>query len=213
MEEESHTILWRDDLEQYFASVGEKCLCSAWLHKRSEQHYTRKAIFIDLPVIVCGTVNGAISVGSNSLFGQDSSAPVYVGVVALGTAILSTIGSYFGFSRRAESHRMSALAYEKLYNYLTVELSLPRVERMRASDLLKHIRNEYNRLLETSPLVPADIIKLFKERFSAPEYAEVSKPSEANGLHPIHIYREPTPTSPRPKEEDEKVEIRLSVRP
>lgn len=182
------SVSWNKRLEEYFAHTGEKAHCLSWIHRKGEELYSGRSVWIDLPVIILGTLNGAVSVGSDSLFGSAQYASIGVGAVALITAILSTIGSYFAFSRRAEGHRISALNYAKLYRFLCVEMSLPRHERMTPSDLLKYVKTEYDRLSEISPLVPPTIISLFRARFSDAKYDEISKPEDTNGLHAITIY-------------------------
>ena len=183
------TITWNKRLEEYFAETGEKAHCLSWIHRKAEEMYSARNVWIDLPAIILGTLNGAVSVGSESLFGGSPYAPVGVGVVALLTAILTTIGSYFSWSRRAEGHRISALNYAKLYRFLTIEMSLPRNERMTPNDLLKYVKTEYDRLSEISPLVPPNIIEDFKMKFSDAKYDAISRPEDTNGLHPIHIFR------------------------
>ena len=126
-------------------------------------------------------------------------APVGVGVVALITAILTTIGSYFAWNRRAEGHRISTLSYAKLYRFLSIEMSLPRSERMSPNDLLKYVKTEYERLCEISPLIPPNVIRDFKEKFSDAKYAEISKPEDANGLHPIQIFQREDADTPHQK--------------
>lgn len=187
-------IRWNSRLEEYFSHTGEKAHCLSWLHKKSEEMYSSRTIYIDLPVIILGTLNGAISVGSSSLFGDAQMSSVGVGLVALLTAILSTIGSYFSWARRAEAHKISALNYAKLYRFLSIEMSLPREERMTPADLLKYVKTEYDRLSEISPLVPPKITELFRERFSDAKYDKISRPEESNGLHGIEIYRDATTT-------------------
>jgi hypothetical protein len=202
----STIIHWNHRLEEYFSHTGEKAHCLAWIHRKAEAMYSSKTVWIDLPVIVLGTLNGAVSVGSQSLFGGSEFASVGVGVVALLTAILTTIGSYFAWARRAEGHRIASLSYAKLYRFLSVEMSLPRDERMTPTDLLKYVKGEYDRLSEISPLIPPVIIKLFKEKFDNEKYADISKPEDANGLHAIVVYKEseatpafaPAPRSVRP---------------
>jgi hypothetical protein len=197
----STTITWNHRLEEYFAHTGEKAHCLSWIHRKAEEMYSSKTIWIDLPVIILGTLNGAVSVGSDSLFGGAQYASVGVGIVALLTAILSTIGSYFAWARRAEGHRIAGLNYAKLYRFLSVEMSLPRDERMTPTDLLKFVKNEYDRLSEISPLIPQSIIKLFKEKFDNEKYGDISKPEDTNGLHAIVVYKaaEATPAAFAPE--------------
>ena len=183
--EDIHSINWTDLLEHYFTSTGEKSHCYSYLHKRAEEHYSRLSVYIDLPCIILATINGATSIGSTSLFGNNDMASVGVGAVALFTALLQTIGTYFGWARRAENHKNSSVAYAKLYRFLKIEMALPRESRMRPKDLLKTIKNEYDRLAEVSPLIPPHIISAFNKRFDGDKYKEISKPEESNGLEHI----------------------------
>ncbi len=181
-------IHWNENLEKYFVGTGERANALSWLHKKSEEQYSKRTIFIDLPVIILGTLNGATSIGSESLFKGSQYAPVIIGVVALITTILTTIGTYFSWARRAEAHKISSVQYSKLYRFINVELSLPRHERMSPTDLLKFTKDQYDRLIETSPLVPTNIITEFNNRFNKPEYQNIAKPEITNGLHAIEVF-------------------------
>lgn len=183
-------ITWNPTLERYFKEVGEKANCLSWCHKRAEELFSTKTIFIDLPCIIIGSINGFISVGAKQIFPGDDMSSLYIGVVALFVSLLNTISSYFSWGRRAESHKMSSLNYAKLYRFLSVEMSLPRDERMAAPDLLKYTKTEYDRLSEISPLIPPSVIDTFKSRFKA---TTVALPEETNGLHAVEIYQPSTP--------------------
>jgi len=181
-------IEWNDRLEDYFASTGEKAHCLSWLHKKSEAMYSYRTIFLDLPTIIIGAINGFISVGAKQIFPGDEYASVYIGIIALFVSLLNTINSYFGWSRRAEGHRISALQYAKLFHFLSIEMSLPRKERMSPTELLKYTKESYDRLREISPLVPEPIVDEFRKRFH--DEKKISKPEEANGLEHIEVYKE-----------------------
>ena len=183
-------VHWTPLLEKYFSDTGEKCYCYAYLHKKSEEVYSHRSVYIDLPCIILATLNGATSIGSQSLFGDAQMASVGIGLVALFTAILQTIGSYFGWARRSEAHRIASLQYAKLFRNISVEMGLPRSERQAPKDMLKNIKEQYDRLAETSPLVPPFVISNFKSHFSNEKYKNISFPSEANGLEEIVVYNE-----------------------
>jgi hypothetical protein len=108
--------------------------------------------------------------------------------------ILNTLGSYFGWAKRAEGHRISSIHYAKLYRFIAVEMALPREERMSPHDLLKYVKDQYDRLAEISPLVPPAVIHKFQSRFK--KYTDIAKPEEANGLEKITVYK------PSPAEEE-----------
>ena len=99
--------------------------------------------------------------------------------------MLNTVGTYFGWSKRAEAHRVSNLQYARMSRFLRVELSLPRDERMNCTELLKMIRSDWERLTEISPLLPNDLIQAFKYEYKK---RVVSKPDEIHGIEPIRIF-------------------------
>lgn len=190
MTEINPEIDWNDRLEQFFAGTGEKAHALSWIHKRCEIKYNNLRNYTDLPVIVLGVLNGATSIGSQSLFNDSKMASVGVGLIALTTAIMSTISSYFGWAKRAEAHRISSLQYAKFYRFLNVQMSLPRADRMSPAELLKYTKDHYDRMADTSPALDIKVIAEFQKKFDKPEYANLSKPEEANGLEQIEIYVE-----------------------
>lgn len=203
MTEIQANIEWNERLEKYFADTGEKAHALCWLHKRAQERYAGLKTWIELPAIVLGVLNGSVSIGSSTLFGDSPFASVGVGLVALLTAILGAIGTYFKWAGRAENHRVAALQYAKLYRFLNVQCSLPRDERMTPSDLLKTTKDMYDQLAEIAPLIPPVVIYDFKQKFSAPKYDAISKPEECNGLEHIEVYKPLSiengpPTSPLP---------------
>lgn len=169
--------------------TAEKCMGYAWIHKQAETMYSRRTIFIDLPTIIIGAVNGFISVGSKQIFQEDAYAPVYIGMVSLFVSLLNTISSYFSWGRRAESHKLASNSYSRLSRMIYVEMNTkPRTERMQPHKLLEYVQGNYNSLCENSPLIPQPIVKLFTGQFSG--LKDFSLPEETNGLHSISVYRD-----------------------
>ena len=190
----SSNIRWTDKLEDYFVSTGEKAHCLGWVHKQAEALYSTRRTFIDLPVIVGSGVIAFLNAGSQSMFEDARISSIALGVGSLVVGILNTLGSYFGWAKRAEGHRISAIHYAKLYRFISVEMALPREERMSPHDLLKYVKDQYDRLAEISPLVPSAVIHQFQSRFK--KYTDIAKPEEANGLEKITVYK------PSPAEEE-----------
>lgn len=184
-------VTWTVKLEEYFASTGERAHCMSWAHEKAEKLYSVRRTFIDLPVIVLSSVTGFLSVGSSSMFvGHEMQASMALGAVSLFVSVLNTMGSYFGWSRRAEAHRISAIHYSKLYRYINVEMSLPREERTHPSEFLKYAKEQYDRLSEISPLLPDQVIEEFKNKFTKENLQNISVPEQMNGLESIKVYCE-----------------------
>ena len=187
MDEVNTAIKWSSVLEEFFKDMGEKSYCYAYLHKQAEASFGRKRNFIDLPVIILSTIAGTLSISRTAIFpaSYEAEASIFIGILSLLVGILNTVGTYFSFAKRSEEHRSVYLQYSKLYRFIDIELSLPREERIRPSDLLKVARENYERLSEISPLIPNSIIVDFQTKFKS---IDVAKPSETNGLESIKIY-------------------------
>jgi hypothetical protein len=180
-------VSWTVTLEDYFAQTGEKANGLAIMHKKAESIFARRKTYIDLPVIVGSGAVAFLNAGSSSLFaGNAQLAATALGVASLAIGILNTIGTYFGWAKRAEGHRMSAIHYAKLYRFINVEMRLPREQRMQPGDFLKYTKDQYDRLAELSPLIPSTITHDFSKQME--KYMDISKPEETNGLNKIEIF-------------------------
>ena len=178
-------ISWNPALETLIAEEAERCAGFSWLHNECETYYSKRANMIALPVIILSTVNGFLSGSSQMIFSNATSSSIGIGAVSLFTGVLSTIGSFFAWSRRTEAHKISAIQYKKISRFLTIELSLPRPERIQAKDILKITREQIERLLEISPSVPESIQAEYKKRFK--ECKDVAHPEIISGLHKVFI--------------------------
>ena len=180
-------VTWTVVLEDYFAQTGEKANGLAIMHKRAESIFARRKTYIDLPVIVGSGAVAFLNAGSSSLFaGNQQLAATALGVGSLVIGILNTVGTYFGWAKRAEGHRMSGIHYAKLYRFINVELRLPRDQRMQPGDFLKYVKDQYDRLAELSPMIPSSITSTCAKQVE--KYMDISKPEETNGLNKINIF-------------------------
>jgi len=186
--EQTEEIHWNQQLEEILSQEGERALCYSWLHNKSQAMVSKYDTNIALPVIILSTIAGTGSIASQSLFGGSQAANVVIGVISLSVGVMNTVSNYFGFAKRSESHKISAMTYAKIHKFIVIELSLPRKERMKARDMLKIIREQLERLAETSPQIPEPIIALFNKNFH--DQKNVSKPEITNGLDPIQVYVE-----------------------
>lgn len=180
-------ITWNDSLETLVAEEAEKCGGLSWLHAECERYFSFHTNFIALPVIILSTVNGFLSGSSQTLFSNPQTSSIGLGVVSLFTGVLSTIGSYFAWAKRTEAHRISSIQYQKISKFLTIELSLPKTERVAAKDILKITRDQIERLMEISPAVPESIVKKYNIKFK--DMVDVAQPELIQGLRKVRIHR------------------------
>ena len=194
--ETSVHVEWSSQVEDILAAEGEKCRGLSWIHTRCETEMSRYNTFIQVPVIVLSTLAGTASVGSATLFaGSTTVSSIVIGLVSISVGIMNTLGGFFNFAKRAESHRIAHLHYSKIATKISIELSLPRLERISAESLLNYVRESMERLAETTPLAPEKILDNFNREFKELKN-EIAMPPETNGLHKIKVYRSngPVPT-------------------
>jgi hypothetical protein len=205
-----YNIEWSSQLEDILAQEGERCRGLAWLHIRAEALTSKYNTFVQVPVIVMSTLAGTASVGSATLFGGGPASSIAIGLVSIGVGILNTLGSFFAFAKRTEAHRIAHLNYSKLSSKISIELSLPRDERMLAEPFLDNIREIMERLAETTPMVPEQILLEFNKKFKGDVDSDegIALPVETNGLHKIKVYRAKTHTD-TPLETPSSVSIRV----
>jgi len=185
-----NSISWNPALEKLIAREGEKCAGLAWLYSEAERYYSRNNTIVALPVIVLSTVTGFLSGSSSLLFGSSGMSSIGTGAVSLFTGVLSTIGSYYSWAKKAEACRISALQYSKLQKVIAIEMTLPKNERIPAPTMLKIMRENVERLLETSPSVPESIIAKYKVKFK--DETDVAHPEITNGIPKVEINTDDT---------------------
>jgi hypothetical protein len=179
------TITWNDSLETLVAEEAERCGGLSWLHIECEKYFSIHTNCIALPVIILSTVNGFLSGSSQTIFTNVQVSSIALGIVSLFTGVLSTLGSYFSWAKRTEAHRISAIQYQKISKFLTIELTLPKGERVAAKDILKITREQIERLMEISPAIPENILKKYRDRFK--DITDVAHPEVIQGLKKVVI--------------------------
>lgn len=184
-ESEQKEISYNSALEKLIAEEAERCSGLAWLHGKAEGYFSIRNNWITLPTIVLSTLVGFLSGSSSSIFTEPTMASIGIGSVSLFTGVISTIGNYFNFAKRTEAHRIASIQYSKLSRFLSIELTLPKAERIDAKDVLKITKDSIERLMETSPAIPDVIIHSYKHQFK--EYTDVAHPDVTNGLRKVYI--------------------------
>jgi hypothetical protein len=91
-----------------------------------------------------------------------------------------------------EAHRVSSIAWDKFYRNIKIELAKHPNERIAVAHMLKMSKEEFDRLMETSPVIPDKIISEFKSSFSkSEEYLFISKPEICDVLVSTEKFRNP----------------------
>jgi hypothetical protein len=177
-------IRWDDELENLIKDECEVCYSYYLLHNLSYLRYSKLNNYINVPSMIIGTFTGATSMGSQSLFGGSSLASVFIGVIIILLNSLQAINTYFKFSQLSEAHKIASISFQKISRYLEIELTLPRRERSIPKVIMKILKNEIDRLMETSPIIQPYIIKQYNKLYGN---EKAKKPAIVNGLKIVVI--------------------------
>ena len=181
---------WSDEIENLLSEWGEISMCYAYLHNFSTRKYKRKYHHMSIPIIVLSTLTGTANFAADSYvpaeFKQGFSAAV--GSLNIFAGIMGTLLAFLKYAEIYEGHRISALAWSKLSRTIEIELSLQDGKRKPCRDFLKVCRSDYDNLLESSPSIDLDIIRMFNKKFEV-KYPAVRKPIICNGLKEIKAYK------------------------
>lgn len=181
-------IEWSPENEMILVEWCDAAQCYKWLHSRSHVHYAKANAWFTIPAIVLSTISGTASFAQTSLpTNYQPLAPVAIGSLNIFIGILTTIQQYLKISELNEAHRVMSIAWDKYARNIRIELSKAPVERSDASSFLKHTRQEFDRLMETSPPIDQTVIDEFISTFKGKEgtamrkrYENLKKPDICN---------------------------------
>jgi len=180
----NQNIYWDDELEHLIKDESEICYSYYILHNLSFIRFSKLNNYINLPVLIIGTFTGASSMGAQTLFGNSPLSSVFIGVIIIILNSLQAINSYFKFSQLSEGHKIASIQFQKISRYLELELTLPRKERSSPKIILKILKDDINRLMETSPIIQPVIIEEYNKKYGT---EKAKKPAIVNGLKIVII--------------------------
>lgn len=208
----SNEIGWNSALEELLCAEAEKCSGLAWLHSYSEVEYSVKNNRLQLPIIILSTITGAASVGSGTLFpGNAGLASIVLGGISILVSILGLVNSHYSFGKRAEGHKIGSVQYAQIHRTIHIEMALPRDQRMPPKQLLRYIKDDLKRLMETIPRVPENIIERYKKEI-IPNSGDVSHPDITNGIHRVEMFvpRQMTQISPETPHSPQQIQVKIN---
>jgi hypothetical protein len=181
---------WSKEQDQLMADWSDIAGCYRWMHDKAEKIYTRKNMFMTIPVIILSTLTGTASVGISSIADGNADVQKYlnfgIGGVSLVAAILTTLNNFLRFAQLSESNRVAGVSWGKLQRAIAVELALNPVERMDSLDFLKICRAELDRLIEQSPAIPDNVIAAFEKEFA--DNKKLRRPDICHGLDRTRVF-------------------------
>jgi len=187
---------WTLEHEQILVEWADKAMCYRWLHSRSNAMYSSLNAWYTIPVIVISTLTGTANFAQERVPIQYQNIFVMiVGGFNLLAGIITTIQQFLKITQLNEAHRVSSIAWDKFYRNIKIELAKHPDERMNVTQMIKICKEEFDRLMETSPNIPDKIIKSFKTEFkhidNNSELPKIIKPEICDALVSTELSRNP----------------------
>jgi hypothetical protein len=159
-------IEWTVEHEGILIEWADKAMCFKWLHSSAHEHYSSLNTMYTIPVIVISTLTGTANFAQERVPIQYQNLFVMtVGGFNILAGIISTIQQFLKISQLNESHRVGGIAWDKFYRNIKIELAKHPHERKDVTKFIDFCKEEFDRLMETSPSIPEKIITLFKKTF------------------------------------------------
>ncbi len=157
---------WTIEHEQILVEWADKAMCYRWLHSRSHALYSYLNTWYTIPVIIISTLTGTANFAQERVpLEYQSFFVMIVGGFNILAGIITTIQQFLKITQLNESHRVSSIAWDKFYRNIKIELAKHPDERMNVTQMIKICKEEFDRLMETSPNIPDKIIQSFKTEF------------------------------------------------
>jgi hypothetical protein len=167
---------WTVENEMIMVEWCDIAQCYKWLNTRAHQKYSNMHAWFTIPAITLSTITGTASFAQTSLpLEYQSFAPMVIGTINIAIGILTTVQQYLKISELNESHRVASISWDKFARNIRIELAKAPHERLDCANFLKMSRQEFDRLMETSPSIPIKIIKEFNKTFSGKPGSEARK--------------------------------------
>lgn len=163
---------WEKEQEIILKKWADKAMCFKMMHERAYRRFWCLNAWFNIPVIILSTITGASNVASPSFINTAAYISYIIGFMNIFAGILATISTYMGVAQKVESHRISSISWEKFSRKIQIELAKTRKYRISAKDFIKQSNDEYDRLIEISPILPNDIIRWFTNMIETGEFEE-----------------------------------------
>ena len=189
----NESVEWTQEHEKILIEWADKAMCYRWLHSSSHNLYSFLNALYTVPCIIISTLAGTANFAQARVPSEYQALfAMFVGGINILGGIISTIQQFLKITQLNEAHRVASISWDKFYRNIKIELAKHPEERIHVSHMLKMSKEEFDRLMETSPDIPAKIIAKFKRNFEkSDDYKKISKPEICDVLIATESFRNP----------------------
>lgn len=178
---------WKREEEIIVKNWADKAQCYQWMHSRCREIYQKRNAWFSIPVIIISTITGTAN------FAQDRFPEDYkqymvmaIGSLSIIAGIITTIYQFLKISELNEGHRVAAVSWGKFHNNLKTLVLRHPLDRLSPNHAIKIYQDEYDHLIEISPVILKSVLKLFNSNFK--KNTELIKPEICSKLNTTEIF-------------------------
>jgi len=177
---EYENMEWKEYHENILVDWADKALCYRWLHSKSSSKYIKLRNLYTIPVIILSTLTGTANFALERVPEEyQGYCQIAIGSFNILAGIITTISQFLKINELSEAHRVSSISWDKFYRNIRVELVKCPEDRINVGYLIKSCKDEYDRLMETSPTIDTNIINEFNKTFKVKSKIDDEKKKEA----------------------------------
>ena len=209
---------WKEEEENLLRDWADKAQCYELLHAKSHAVYKSRHAWFVIPVIIISTVTGTANFAQDKITNEKDKNifVMVVGGLNIFAAIVTTVSQFLKISEMNEGHRVASYSWGKYYRNIRTELAKHPLDRTNPADLIAMAKEEYDRLLELSPMIPKKVVQEFNKTFlknnkiSKPEICDIIVPTTVfnmtkdDRLEMVLKFNPPPPPEPTPEVESEE---------
>ena len=166
---------WCEKQEKLLIKWAEKAAGYRWLHNHARLYYKKQNDWLAYPSIIIASITGVGGFAVLNPSGNDGVSSetktrimivqyffAFLNVIA---GILSSISKFSQSLPLSESHSAMCVNWSKFYRSIDMELSLDIKHRGNVVEFIMKSREEYDKLLDDAPDIPAISIQAFMVQF------------------------------------------------
>ena len=179
---------WKEEEENLLRDWADKAQCYELLHTKSHAVYKSRHTWFVIPVIIISTVTGTANFAQDKITNEKDKNifVMVVGGLNIFAAIVTTISQFLKISEMNEGHRVASYSWGKYYRNIKAELTKHPLDRTNPADLIAMAKEEYDRLLELSPMIPKKVVQEFNKTFL--KNNKISKPEICDIIVPTTVF-------------------------
>ena len=162
---------WCEKQEKLLIKWAEKAAGYRWLHNHARLFYKKQNDWLSYPSIIIASITGVggfavLNPSGNEDVSQDTKNNImiiqyfFAFLNVLG-GILTSISKFSQSLPLSEAHSAMCVQWSKFYRSIDMEISLDVKHRSEVVEFLMKSREEYDKLLDDAPDIPAISIQAF----------------------------------------------------